>query len=299
MSTVSREMLAAGVGCAAANGSLNSFETTKVKLQLRDPARPVYRTPTMLGVVRQVAAEDGLVRGLMAPGLSASAARSLAYGAFRVGLYPSVRARVADARDREPRLRELMAAGMLTGGVGAALSCPLDVVRTRMQGDSGTVRAGAFTTGLRAGQRVRYPNMVRAFASIARDEGWRGGLYRGAGVTVARATLLNGAQLATYDALKRRAKRRGGWREGAALHAACALASGVVAQTVVMPFDVVKSHLMQGRGGWRAVRAGVHAHGPGWLFRGILPACAGQGLIMVLQMPLIEELRRLLGVAAI
>ena len=44
MSTVSREMLAAGVGCAAANGSLNSFETTKVKLQLRDAARPVYRT---------------------------------------------------------------------------------------------------------------------------------------------------------------------------------------------------------------------------------------------------------------
>ena len=143
--------------------------------------------------------------------------------------------------------------------------------------------------------------MAQALASIARDEGVRGGLYRGAAVTVARATLLNGAQLAAYDLLKRRAKRRLAAREGWRLHAACALASGALAQALVMPVDVVKSHLMQGaaRGGWRAVRAGVRAHGPRWLVRGIAPACAGQGLVMVLQMPLIEELRRLLGVAAI
>jgi hypothetical protein len=86
--TVSDEMLAAAIGCAAANGSLNSFETTKVKLQLRDAARPIYRKPTMLGVVRQVVREDGFARGLMTPGISASLVRSLAYGAFRVGLYP-------------------------------------------------------------------------------------------------------------------------------------------------------------------------------------------------------------------
>lgn len=88
-------------------------------------------------------------------------------------------------------------------------------------------------------------------------------------------------------------------RQGPALHVVCSLASGVIAQTVVMPIDVVKSHLMLGGGGWRAVASGVRAHGPAWLYRGYAPAAAGQGLVMLLQMPIIEELRRLLGVAAI
>jgi hypothetical protein len=39
----------------------------------------------------------------------------------------------ASGAPREPSLRDRMAAGMITGGIGSALSCPLDVVRTRMQ----------------------------------------------------------------------------------------------------------------------------------------------------------------------
>lgn len=93
--------------------------------------------------------------------------------------------------------------------------------RRHSQADSGTsVGRGdgrdahrVYTTGLRSGERVRYGSMVQAFGTIARDEGLRGGLYRGAGVTVARASVLNGAQLASYDSLKHAAKRLGGWRE--------------------------------------------------------------------------------------
>ena len=113
-------------------------------------------------------------------------------------------------------------------------------------------------------------------------------------MTVARASVLNGSQLASYDTLKRAL----GWEEGPALHVTCATLSGVIAQTVVMPIDTVKSAMMVGNS-WRVVADGLVERGPLWLYRGYLPACAGQGLIMLLQMPLIEEFRRLLGVKAI
>jgi len=122
MTSLYKEMASAGSGCAIANGMLNGFETTKVKLQLH--THGVYRTPTMLGVMRQIGAEEGIVRGLLTPGLTASLVRSTLYGAYRVGLYPTIRDAVASGAT--PTLGERIASGMLTGALGSALSCPLD-----------------------------------------------------------------------------------------------------------------------------------------------------------------------------
>ena len=98
LASISREMLASGVGCASANGALNALETTKVKLQLLNAAKPAYASATMGGVMSQVAREDGIVRGLMTPGLTASIVRSMTYGAYRAGLYTSVRDAVTAGR---------------------------------------------------------------------------------------------------------------------------------------------------------------------------------------------------------
>ena len=303
--TVSREMVSAGAGCAIANGCLNGCETTKVKLQLHSSTKPVYRTPTMVGVMKQIAQEEGIVRGLLMPGLSASLARSLLYGSYRVGLYPTIRDNVTKMTSTassplvEPTLHQRLLSGMLTGALGSMVSCPLDVVRTRMQADAGLLgRDGIYTTGLRKGKPVRYTGLVSTFLRICREEGFRHGLYRGASITVTRATLLNGSQLASYDTLKHTLKRQG-WKEDPILHTACALASGIIAQTVVMPVDTMKSHMMLGKGWRELLEQTLVNKGPLFYFRGYFPACAGQGLVMVLQMPLIEEFRRILGVAAI
>ncbi len=292
-SSVFKEMIAAGPGCAVANGLLNGFETTKVKLQLHNPTRPVYTTPTTAGVMTQIIREEGLVRGLLTPGLSASLTRSMVYGAYRVGLYSTMRDYMS-GNGETPKLHHRLASGMTTGGLGAMLTCPLDVVRTRMQAEAGNVVGKYYTTGLRKGEIVRYSNLVRTIRIILKHEGWRTGLYRGASVTVARASLLNGAQLASYDTLKHSLPLD----EGPTLHTICALLSGIIAQTVIMPVDTIKSSMMIGNC-HQTVWKTFLERGPIWLYRGYLPACAGQGLIMVLQMPLIEEFRRILGVKAI
>lgn len=198
-----REMLAAGLGCAIADGSLNGLEVTKVKMQL-DTRIPSCYPKAMSDTIRQCIAEDGVTAGLMLPGLTATLLRAMTYVAFRVGTYPTVRDAVSG--EGSPTLHSRLLAGAITGGVGSVIFCPIDVVRVRMQADAPGCHArlpdGApLRTGLRAGAPVRYPTTIGAFGRILSVEG-AGGLYRGAGATVVRATLLSSSQLGSYDALK-------------------------------------------------------------------------------------------------
>ena len=85
------------------------------------------------------------------------------------------------------------------------------------------------------GKAPSYAGTLDAFMSTARAEGLVKGLWRGTTTSMARAALLSGSQLATYDRGKAYLKAHGGWEEGATLHLCCAAASGLVAQTVCQP----------------------------------------------------------------
>lgn len=296
---VAREMAAAGLACALANGSLHGLETTKVKLQLHP--NPSWQ------VVREIVQKEGILRGLLFPGLTTSITRSLLYGSFRVGLYPMIRDTVAAASDPNnigQAVLNRLFSGMLTGGIGSLLTCPLDVVRTRLQADAGVIcpTTRTYATGLRKGLPVRYEGMRDALIKILSEEGLRSGLYRGSTVTITRAVFLNGSQLASYDTLKRMwAVPWGQTKDGEEtmmLHVVSAFCSGIIAQTAVMPIDTIKASRMMGEH-WSAILGKVRKHGPMFLYRGYLPACTGQGIIMVLQMPLVELFRQLFGVGTI
>ena len=304
------EWLSASLGCTIADGTFNFLEVLKVKLQLQpEPPHAVYPHGP-LASLRQIAREDGLWRGLLEPGLAATTLRSFTYVGFRIGAYPTAKTTLWDDRGGvgEPPLRVKIAAGGATGGVGSALFCPIDVVRVRLQADAGTLEPGGggrLASGLRRGLLPRYTTTLGAFGKIARSEGVRAGLYRGAAVTIARAATLSAAQLASYDTLKRTAGPCGArlLDEGPALHLVCSLASGLIAQTCVQPLDTARSCLM-GHGGATAadgaamISAGVRAAGPRFFYRGYAPACLRQGPVMLVQMPIVEQLRLLFGLGA-
>ena len=192
--TVVRECIAAGVGCSIADGSLNALEVTKIKLQLDCMDNPYYgQSPRAL--MRQVVAEDGVWRGLMEPGLSATILRSCTYVAFRIGLYSTVRDVITEGRPAT--FSDQLLAGAVTGGIGSALFCPIDVVRVRQQADAGKLSnsTGLLQTGLRKGRAPRHTRTLSAFSEILRRDGALG-LYQGAQFTVARAALLSSSQLA-------------------------------------------------------------------------------------------------------
>tara|TARA_B110000977_G_scaffold161144_1_gene205914 strand:- start:7724 stop:8371 length:648 start_codon:yes stop_codon:yes gene_type:complete len=211
-------------------------------------------------------------------------------------MYPTVRVGISGTKifgDSDSFLVRVVA-GATTGAVGSAVFNPIDVVRIRMQ-----VSPVGSTLGV--------------FSQIVKAEGIKG-LWRGYGVCMLRAATLSGSQLATYDTVKRSLKDDtmfahtgiSTFREGPALHFAASLLSGIVAQTVTQPADTLKTLVMANNSS--AVDVGkkspnavfvayrlVSQNGLKSLYRGFWPAAARQGPVMVIQMPMVEQFRKMLG----
>ena len=68
-------------------------------------------------------------------------------------------------------------------------------------------------------------------------------LWRGATPTIARAIVVNAAQLGTYSQAKDTAKKSMGMEEGIKLHFVAAMISGLVTTIASMPVDIVKTRL--------------------------------------------------------
>ena len=287
-----REWLAASCGCTIADTIFNPLEVLKVRKQIAMSASSAgggAPSATSTALARAAIAEKGFARGLWLPGLEATMYRAFSYTGFRIGLYPTVRNAIVESGSfgDADSVSCRIAAGATTGAVGSAIFNPIDVVRIRMQGAN------------------PYPSTLGAFGAIAREEGVLG-LWRGIDVCMARAALLSGSQLATYDTTKRWMKDRGVMHEGPALHFTASFVSGVVAQTVTQPVDTLKTLVManggnqgngRGNGGGTLATLGklLARSGPVGLYRGYWPAMARQGPVMVIQMPIVEQFRKALG----
>ena len=176
---------------------------------------------------------------------------------------------------------------MATGALSASLANPIDMVRTRIHGQ---VASGP----------QRWASSLAALSAIVAADGVAG-LWRGLGATVARQMLLSGGQLASYDQAKQAARQRG-VRESTALHMACAALSGVFAQLACMPADVIKAKVLSGDHGrsvLECVRATAAQEGVAGFYRGFLPAVARQCPVILVQMPLIEAIRKAAGLGHI
>ena len=277
--TFGLEVFAAGCGCAVADGTFHPLETFKVRQQ-------AWSKP-LVTVAREMHADAGggargALVGWWRPGLAPTICRAFTYTGFRIGAYPAVRDAYA-AREGVPDLVVRLCAGATTGFVGAFVFNPLDLLRVRLQLAP-----------------TRYPtyDVFAGLRTIARDGGGPAELWRGWPVSVARAALLSGSQLATYDSSKRFFKARLGADEGAPLHVACSLLSGFVAQLVIQPVDTVKTLVMNTdtaeSSPARFARL-ARESGPLALYRGLLPALMRQGPVMLVQLPLTEQIRRLFG----
>ena len=269
---ISREWLAAGAGCAIADTLFNPLEVVKVRAQQTNGRSRALA----LDAIRT----EGALKGLLTPGLLATWMRGMSYTGFRIGLYPSARAEARRVFGDDGFAAKLCA-GAVTGGIGALVFNPIDVIRVRMQSKT-----------------CAYASTMRAFGEVAMKEGVRNGLWRGAGACVARAMTLSGSQLATYDYGKKAMLSNKVFAEDAPpLHFAASFVSGCVAQTVTQPVDTLKTLVMSkpssdSRGAIAIGMDIIKTQGIRGLYRGYWAATARQGPVMVIQMPLVEALRR-------
>ena len=195
------------------------------------------RKPGPLSVGAQILRSEGAA-GLFS-GVSATMLRQTLYSTTRMGLYDILKTKWTQDNGGVLPLHHKIAAGLIAGGIGAAVGNPADVAMVRMQADG----------RLPLAERRNYRSVGDAIGRMARDEGVRS-LWRGSSLTVNRAMIVTASQLATYDQAKEAIlARRGPGADGLATHVAASFTAGLVAAAASNPVDVVKTRMMNMKAG--------------------------------------------------
>lgn len=227
-------------------------------------------------------------------GISATVLRQTLYSTTRMGLYEVLKNKWTDreAGGTMPLVRKIEA-GLIAGGVGAAIGNPADVAMVRMQADG----------RLPPAQQRNYKSVVDAITRMAKQEGVTS-LWRGSSLTVNRAMLVTASQLASYDQFKEMILEKGVMRDGLGTHVTASFAAGFVAAVASNPVDVIKTRVMNMKveAGKEPPYAGaldcalktVRAEGPLALYKGFIPTISRQGPFTVVLFVTLEQVRKVL-----
>lgn len=226
-------------------------------------------------------------------GVSATMLRQTLYSTTRMGLYDVLKQKWTDKDSNSMPLGRKIAAGLLAGGIGAAVGNPADVAMVRMQADG----------RLPLAQRRNYKSVIDAITQMARQEGVTS-LWRGSSLTVNRAMIVTASQLASYDQIKEMILEKGVMRDGLGTHVTASFAAGFVASVASNPVDVIKTRVMNmqveaGRdppykGALDCALKTVRAEGPMALYKGFIPTISRQGPFTVVLFVTLEQVRKLL-----
>jgi len=124
-------------------------------------------------------------------------------------------------------------AGLTTGTIGISIANPTDLVKIRLQAEG----------KLPPNVPRRYNGTADAFVKILKSEGVVG-FWKGVGPNIIRNSIINAAELATYDQAKQTILNSGLLQDGLACHFSSALTAGFMATLVGSPADVLKTRIM-------------------------------------------------------
>ncbi|XP_074333466.1 mitochondrial uncoupling protein 5 [Apium graveolens] len=262
-----------------------AFQTTTTRINLPPPRVG----PVAVGV--KIIQQDG-VRALFS-GVSATMLRQTLYSTTRMGLYDVMKQKWTDPETGNMPLMTKIGAGLIAGGIGAAVGNPADVAMVRMQADG----------RLPASQRRNYKSVVDAISQMRKTEGITS-LWRGSSLTVNRAMLVTASQLASYDQIKESILDNNIMKDGLGTHVTASFAAGFVASVVTNPVDVIKTRVMNMKveAGHAAPYSGaidcamktVRSEGVMALYKGFIPTISRQGPFTVVLFVTLEQVRKLL-----
>eukprot|EP00128_Syssomonas_multiformis_P017438 Colp12_sorted_trinity150504_noHs@4954 len=166
-------------------------------------------------------------------GLSAALLRQATYTTTRLGVFSQIQNKLKEHNNGGAiPMYQKMVAGLTAGAAGAIVGTPAEVALVRMTADG----------RLPAELRRNYKNVGDALFRVVREEGVMT-LWRGCGPTVARAMLLNMAQLSTYSQAKQMLLASGYFKDNTGCHMAASLTSGFMATFVSLPSDIIKTRM--------------------------------------------------------
>ncbi|KAF9437449.1 hypothetical protein BGZ76_000712 [Entomortierella beljakovae] len=215
-------------GTASALGTTSAAATT-----------PLPRTLKLIPLLRETLRNEG--PRVLISGLGPAVLRESIYSAIRFGGYDHFKGMYSGmlgsgSNGGKSSTFVMVLSGLTSGMIGSAIANPTDLIKVRLQ---------AYWPGA----QPRYTSIAGAFKSIYTEEGVRG-LFRGVVPTCARAMVLTGSQLASYDSTKQwllRQKDSIGnsvFHEGVFTHMCASTFAGLVCTITSAPLDVCKVRIM-------------------------------------------------------
>ena len=187
--------------------------TTTTSSAIHMPPPPARVGPVATGI--KIFRTEGVAA--LFSGVSATVLRQTLYSTTRMGLYDILKQKWTDKETKTMPLSRKITAGLIAGGIGAAVGNPADVAMVRMQADG----------RLPVSQRRNYTSVVDAITRMTKQEGVTS-LWRGSSLTVNRAMLVTASQLASYDPIKEMILENGLMKDGLGTHVAASFSSGQI-----------------------------------------------------------------------
>ncbi|KAJ9177526.1 hypothetical protein P3X46_012737 [Hevea brasiliensis] len=270
-----------------------AFHTTTPGTTIHLPQQPLPVPAPRVGPIAvgvRIVQQEGVAA--LFSGVSATMLRQTLYSTTRMGLYDILKQKWTDPNTKTMPLASKIAAGLIAGGIGAAVGNPADVAMVRMQADG----------RLPPAQRRNYKSVIDAITRMAKQEGIAS-LWRGSSLTVNRAMLVTASQLASYDQFKEMILEKRLMRDGLGTHVTASFAAGFVASVASNPVDVIKTRVMNMKveAGEAPPYAGaldcaiktVKAEGPMALYKGFIPTISRQGPFTIVLFVTLEQVRKL------
>ncbi|CAN4114846.1 unnamed protein product [Withania somnifera] len=266
-----------------------SAAASSIHIPAAEVVRPSSVGPVAVGV--KIIRQEGVAA--LFSGVSATVLRQTLYSTTRMGLYDMLKQKWTDPNTNNMPLSKKIVAGLIAGGIGAAVGNPADVAMVRMQADG----------RLPLAERRNYKSVIDALTQMSKSEGVTS-LWRGSSLTVNRAMLVTASQLASYDQFKEMILEKGLLKDGLGTHVTASFAAGFVASVVSNPVDVIKTRVMNMKmgpgmvppynGALDCAMKTIKAEGPMALYKGFIPTISRQGPFTIVLFVTLEQVRKML-----
>ncbi|KAJ1975819.1 S-adenosylmethionine transporter [Dimargaris verticillata] len=176
----------------AASGGEISACVVRVPTEVIKQRMQTKQYATTFRAVRSIVTSDGLLGFYR--GYFSTVVREIPFACIQFSLYEGLKKYYACQRQRPVKPWEASICGSLCGGIAAAVTTPLDVVKTRIMLSS--------RTSATQHQHAYYSGIASTVKRIIAEEGWRA-LFSGVGPRVAWISLGGAVFLGVYEKAKK------------------------------------------------------------------------------------------------
>ncbi|XP_032872640.1 mitochondrial 2-oxoglutarate/malate carrier protein [Amblyraja radiata] len=228
------KFLFGGLAGMGATFFVQPLDLVKNRMQLSGQGGRAKEYKTSFHAVTTILKAEGI--GGIYTGLSAGLLRQATYTTTRLGIYTILFEKLTKADGTPPNFFMKAGIGMTAGAIGAFVGTPAEVSLIRMTADG----------RMPADQRRGYTNVFNALLRMTREEGLVT-LWRGCVPTMARAVVVNAAQLSSYSQSKQFLLSLSYFNDNILCHFCASMISGLVTTAASMPVDIAKTRIQNMR----------------------------------------------------